>query len=201
MPSRRLVLLAAPAAVAAFALAGCSLADDGPRTTQTRHVAAFTRIDNRDSVDLRLHVGEPQRVKVRAGEKVIDDVRTEVHDGTLEVTFDHDGLLGSDVVVDASVPKLTGIDVSGSGDVDADGIDAGAFALRSDGSADIALRGTVGRLAVDVTGSGDADLSDLPRATRGSRSRARATPRSGPPAASTSPSTGRATSATTATRR
>ena len=161
MPSRRLLLLAAPAAVAAFALAGCSLADDGPRTTQTRHVAAFTRIDNRDSVDLRLHVGEPQRIKVRAGEKVIDDVRTEVHDGTLEVTFDHDGLLGSDVVVDASVPKLTGIDVSGSGDVDADGMDAGAFALRSDGSADIALRGSVRRLAVDVTGSGDADLSDL----------------------------------------
>jgi len=51
--------------------------------------------------------------------------------------------------------------VSGSGDVDADGIDAGAFALRSDGSADIALRGAVSRLAVDVTGSGDADLSDL----------------------------------------
>ena len=158
MPSRRLLLLAAPAAVAAFALAGCSLADDGPRTTQTRHVAAFTRIDNPSSVDLRLHIGEPQRVKVRAGDKVIGDVRTEVHDGTLEVVFDHDGLLGSDVVVDASVPKLTGVDVSGSGDVDADGIDAGAFRVRSDGSADIALRGTVGRLAVDVTGSGDAEV-------------------------------------------
>jgi putative autotransporter adhesin-like protein len=161
MPARRLFLLATPAAVAALALAGCSLSDDGPRTSQTRDVAAFTRIDNPDSVDLRLHVGEPQRIRVRAGEKVIGDVRTEVHDGTLEVTFDHDGILGSDVVVDASVPKLTGIDVSGSGDVDADGIDADAFALRSDGSADIALRGRVGRLAVDVSGSGDADLSDL----------------------------------------
>jgi hypothetical protein len=161
MPARRLFLLATPAAIAALALAGCSLADDGPRTSQTRDVAAFTRIDNRDSVDLRLHVGEPQRVKVRAGEKVIRDVHTEVHNGTLEVTFDHAGILGGDVVVDASVPKLTAIDVSGSGDVDADGIDANAFALRSDGSADIALRGRVDRLAVDVTGSGDADLSDL----------------------------------------
>ena len=161
MPSRRLLLLAAPAAVAAFALAGCSLADDGPRTTQTRHVAAFTRIDNPSSVDLRLHIGEPQRVKVRAGEKVIGDVRTEVHDGTLEVTFDHDGLLGSDVVVDASVPRLTGIDVAGSGDVDADGIDADAFALRSDGSADIALAGAAETLRVSLNGSGDADLADL----------------------------------------
>jgi Putative auto-transporter adhesin, head GIN domain len=158
-PLRALLLF--PTVLAALALAGCSVGDDGPRTTHTRDVAAFTRIDNRDSVDVRLHVGEPQRVRVHAGEKVIDDVRTEVRDGTLELTFDHDGWGGSDVVVEASVPALTGIEVSGSGDVDADGIDADAFELRSDGSADIALEGTVGRLAVALDGSGDADLAGL----------------------------------------
>jgi hypothetical protein len=46
---RRALLL--PAAVAAVARAGCDIGDDGPRTTQTRDVADFTRIDNRDSVD------------------------------------------------------------------------------------------------------------------------------------------------------
>ena len=159
--ARRLLLLLAPAALAALALASCAVGDDGPRTTQTRDVAGFTRVDNPDSVDVRLQVGEPQRVRVRAGEKVIGDVRTEVRDGTLHVTFDHHGWGGRDVVVEASVPKLTGIDVSGSGDVYADGIDADAFEVRSDGSADIALRGTAGRLAVDLDGSGDADLAGL----------------------------------------
>jgi hypothetical protein len=157
MSSPRRALLFLPAAVAALALAGCTIGEDGPRTTQTRDVADFTRIDNRDSVDVQLHVGEPQRVRVRAGEKVIDDVRTEVRDGTLRLTFDHDGFGGSDVVVEASVPKLTGIEASGSGDIDADGIDADAFEVRSDGSADIALEGTLGRLALDLDGSGDAD--------------------------------------------
>jgi hypothetical protein len=158
-PRRALILL--PAAVAALALAGCTIGDDGPRTTQTRDVADFTRIDSRDSVDIRLVVGEPQRVRVRAGEKVIDDVRTEVRDGTLRVTFDHDGFGGSDIVVEASVPELTGIEASGSGDIDVEGIDAGAFDVDSDGSADIALQGTVGRLALELDGSGDADLSAL----------------------------------------
>jgi hypothetical protein len=142
-------------------LAGCDFGDDGPATTQTRNVADFTRIDNRDSVDVRLHVGERQRVQVRAGEKVIDDVRTEVRDGTLHLTFDHDGFGGADVVVEASVPELTGIEASGSGDIDADGIDADAFAVRSDGSADIELEGTAARLAVELDGSGDADLAGL----------------------------------------
>jgi len=161
MSSPRRSLLLIPAAFAVFALTGCELGDDGPRTSQTRDVAEFTRIDNRGSVDVRLRVGEPQRVKVRAGEKVIDDVRTVVRDGTLQVDFDHDGWGGEDVIVEASVPRLDGVEVSGSGDVEADGIGADAFEVRSDGSADIALRGTAANLVVDLDGSGNADLGEL----------------------------------------
>jgi hypothetical protein len=153
-------LLLIPAALAAVTLAGCSL-DDGPRATQTRDVAAFTRVESPGSVDLRLHVGRPQRVEVRAGEKVIDDVRTSVHGGTLYVTFDHDGLSVGDTVVDATVPRLTAVDADGSGDIDVDGIRAGAFALRSNGSADVSLSGTARRLAVNLNGSGDAHLAGL----------------------------------------
>jgi putative autotransporter adhesin-like protein len=153
--------LVLPIALATVALTGCALADDGPRVTQTRDVDAFTRIDNDSSVDIRLHVGEPQRVRVRAGENVIGDVRTEVRDGTLRVRFDHSGLGGDDVVVEASVPELAGVAVSGSGDVDADGIRGDAFEVRNDGSADIALTGSTGRLALDLDGSGDANVAGL----------------------------------------
>jgi hypothetical protein len=153
--------LLVPVALATVALTGCALADDGPRVTQTRDVDAFTRIDNTASVDVRLHVGEPQRVRVRAGDKVIDDVHTDVRDGTLRVTFDHHGLGGNDVVVEASVPTLDGLVVSGSGDVDADGIRSDAFEVRSDGSADIGLTGTARQLALDLDGSGDANVAGL----------------------------------------
>jgi hypothetical protein len=157
MPSSRLVLLLLPA----LALAGCSLDDDGTRTSQTRDVEPFTRVDNRDSVDVRLTVGEPLSVRVRAGEEVIDDVRTEVRDGTLEVSFDHSGWGGNDVVVEAAVPELTGVVVDGSGDVEASGIDGGDLDVVSDGSGEVTLEGTVERLALDVDGSGDADLAGL----------------------------------------
>jgi hypothetical protein len=161
MSSPRALLLLFPAVIAALPVAGCTIGDDGPRTTQTRHVADFTRIDSSGSVDVRLHVGEPQRVQVRAGEKVIDDVGTEARDGTLHLTFDHHGFGGYDIIVDASVPTLTGIEASGSGDIEATGIRADAFEVRSDGSADIAVAGTARRLAIDLDGSGDADLAGL----------------------------------------
>jgi hypothetical protein len=161
MPPRPSLLLV-PVAAAALALGGCAIGDDGQRTAQTRDVAGFTRIENPGSVDVLLHVGEPQRVRVWAGEKVIDDVRTEVRDGTLHLRFDHNGLGGGgDVVVEASVPRLTGIHASGSGEIEAHGIHADAFEVRSDGSADIAAKGRTGRLALDLNGSGDADLAGL----------------------------------------
>jgi hypothetical protein len=153
----RLLLLLIPA----VALAGCGLEDDGPPATQTRDVAAFTRVDSPDSVDVHLTVGEPQRVRVLAGKKVIDDVHTDVRGGTLHVTFDHHGWGGDDVVVEASVRKLEGVTLDGSGDIDATGIDAGAFDLRSSGSADIALAGRAAKLTLDLDGSGDADVSGL----------------------------------------
>jgi hypothetical protein len=161
MTSPRRFLLLVPALVGALAIAGCSLGDDGPRTTQTRDLPAFTRIDNHASVDIRLHIGEPQRVQVRAGENVIDDVHTDVRDGTLRVSFNHHGMFGGDAVVDATVPRLTGIDVSGSGDIAAEGIHANALDVRATGSSTVALEGEVRRLAVELDGSGDADLADL----------------------------------------
>lgn len=157
-PRRALLLLAA---VAGLALAGCSVGDEGPRTTQARDLDAFTRVENGGSVDVRLKVGERQRVRVVAGEKVIDDVRTEVRDGTLEVTFDHDGFWGDDAIVEASVPELDSVVVDGSGDVAAVGMDASVLEVTADGSGDVELAGTAGRLTVAVDGSGNAELEDL----------------------------------------
>jgi Putative auto-transporter adhesin, head GIN domain len=155
------VRAAGTATLVALALGGCGLADDGTRTAQVRTVPAFARIENDSSVDLRLHVGARRRVRVLAGEKVIDDVSTQVQDGTLRVSFDHHGFGGKDVVVEASTPTLQGVVVSGSGSIDADGIDEDTLTVRLNGSADLALTGTTRRLDLELDGSGDADLSGL----------------------------------------
>jgi hypothetical protein len=146
---------------AAVLLAGCSLTDDGPKTTQTRHLSGFTRVDSDSSVDVRLHAGQRQTVQVRAGEKVIDDVHTDVRDGTLHVTFDHHGIGPSSVVVEASVPRLSGIESDGSGEITADGVDADSFAVRSGGSGEVSVAGRTDRLSIALDGSGGADLDEL----------------------------------------
>lgn len=145
--------------LAAIPLAACG--DDGPRTTQTREVAAFTKVVNDSSVDIRVHVGAPQRIEVKAGENIIDDVRTEVRDGALHLDFDHSGWGGNDVEVEAWTPALEAIRSDGSGNVDAEGVKAPSFTLDTDGSGDVRVSGTTQALRLTVDGSGNAKLAQL----------------------------------------
>ena len=57
------------------------------------------------------------------------------------------------------MPRLSGIDASGSGDVTADGIEAGAFDVRSDGSGDVEYHGDPS-LTKHLDGSGDLSQGD-----------------------------------------
>ncbi|MDA0170993.1 DUF2807 domain-containing protein [Solirubrobacter taibaiensis] len=136
----------------ALPLAACG--DDGPQTSQTRDVAAFTQVVNDTSVNVRLHVGGPQRIQVRAGENVIDDVRTDVEDGVLRVDFEHRGWGGDDVEVEAWTPSLDAIRSE-----EADGVVARAFTVRTDGSGGVRVHGKADTLELRSDGSGDAELA------------------------------------------
>src|SRR5215211_2349172 len=139
MASPRIALLL-PAAAAATLLAGCIGIDAGPTTTDHRDVAAFTRIKAEDQVDVRLRGGERRRLHVRAGEKVIDDVHTEVRDGTLYVSYDGPGIRDGRLVVEVGAPALDAIAITGTADVLVDGLAAEALDIRVSGAGDIAAQ-------------------------------------------------------------
>jgi hypothetical protein len=160
MSSPRIALIL-PVAAATLALTGCIGVDAGPTTTQTRDVDAFTRVKAEDQVDVNLRVGEPRHVRVRAGAKVIHDVRTEVRDGTLYVSYDGPGIRDGRLLVEVAAPAVDAIAISGASDVRVDGLAAEALDVRVTGAGDIAADGRVGRLALDISGAGDADLADL----------------------------------------
>jgi len=114
-----------------------------------------------DQVDVEVRSGDARRVVVRAGEKVIGDVRTEVRDGVLYVSYDGPGVRDGRLLVEATVTQLDGIEVTGRGDVRARELDARELDLRVTGAGDLDAAGRVDRLDADVEGAGDADLGEL----------------------------------------
>jgi hypothetical protein len=161
MSSSPRIALILPVAAAALALAGCVGIDAGPTTTDARDVAAFTRVKAEDQVDIDLRAGEPRRVRVRAGEKVIDDVRTEVRDGTLYVSYDGPGIRNGRLLVEVHTPEIDAIGITGSADVRVAGLAGEALDVRVTGAGDVSAEGRVQRLSLDIGGAGDADLAAL----------------------------------------
>jgi hypothetical protein len=159
------LLAAALAALALLALTGC---DNGPQVSQTRNVGTFTRLEVSGDVSLNVALfNRPDPgVRITAGSKAIDRIRTEVVGDVLRVSTKSRGLtIGPDplgaVSISLGVPALTGLRVDGSADVLLSGLSAKAFELRVSGSGDIRARGRVDDLEMEVDGSANSDLADL----------------------------------------
>ncbi|MBI2761131.1 MAG: DUF2807 domain-containing protein [Chloroflexi bacterium] len=65
------------------------------------------------------------------------------------------------VVVAVTVPALTSIETTGSGDVTAQGLQAAELRIQAQGSGAVTATGTAGRVTVTATGSGGIRLADL----------------------------------------
>ena len=153
MPSPRIGLVL-PLVAAALAVTGCIGVDAGPTTSEARDVDAFTRLKAEDEVDVNLRVGEPRQLRVRAGENVIDDVRTEVRDGTLYVSYDGPSIREGRLLVQVAVPAVDAIAITGASDVRVDGVAADALEVRVSGAGDADVYASE-RLDAEVSGAGD----------------------------------------------
>jgi hypothetical protein len=158
--------LLAGALMTALAAGGC---DSGPPVSQTRTVGTgYTRLEVDGALDLEVTLlNRPQPgVRITAGSKAIDRIKTEVEGGTLMISTKSRGLtIGPDPLGDVSVSlgvsALSGLTVKGSASVQLSGLSAKAFELRVDGSGDVVARGRVDDLVMEVDGSADSDLSAL----------------------------------------
>jgi hypothetical protein len=161
----RRLLAGLVAAGAALTATGC---DSGPPVSETRPFTTFTRLEVSGDLDLdvRLFNRPDPGVRITAGEKSIDRIETELEQNTLKISTKSRGLtIGPDplgpVSISLGVPALVGMVVEGKADVMLSGLSAKAFELRINGSGEIAARGRVDDLELEIDGSADTDLSQL----------------------------------------
>ena len=164
---RRAIPAGFAAAVAAMVLPGCgaglpgSTAGSGVAAAQARTVARFTGVDLTGSSKVTVTVGPRQSVVVHADRNLLRNVTTRVAGGVLEIGTTGRFTTKVPMNVEVSVPSLTGLTLSGSGQVTATGIAAQALSVSLPGSGSFDLSGTVTRLDVTLGGSGEAQLSHL----------------------------------------
>jgi hypothetical protein len=134
----------------------------GVPVTQTREVDSFTSVELSGSNDVVVRIGESQSVVVKADDNLIDRVTTDVQSGTLII----DNAPGSfstksPMSVEVTVPALSALTLTGSGNIVVDDIAAESFRAELPGSGTLTGSGTATRLEVTVSGSGVVHFTEL----------------------------------------
>jgi uncharacterized membrane protein len=134
----------------------------GVGATQRRELASFSGVELAGSNNVTIHVGEAQLVAVHADDNLIDRVTTEVRAGDLVIGNTPGSFTTrSPMSVEVSVPALTALILTGSGNVSVSGIDAQRLTVALSGSGFLIASGTATRLDVMLSGSGDAELEQV----------------------------------------
>jgi len=158
------IMIAVMIAVLAVVAAGIALlayGSSGAAATQTRTVASFTSLDLAGSNNVTITVGKPQSVVVHANSNLINHVTTDVVAGTLVIGDTGSFTASGPMSVDVSVPSLTALSLSGSGQISATGISTPQLTVTISGSGQLSAAGTATRLDATINGSGKAQLSRL----------------------------------------
>jgi len=158
-------------ALLALPLAACALVGErgsGVAATEALELPSFDAIRLTNQVDLELTDGDAIAGEVTCDDNLLDNLRFAVRgDGTLVIDTPPGRSIRprTDCFAVITTVGLTGLALSGSGDVEADRLPA-LSEVRSSGSGEIRVAGTDARsLDVRTSGSGSVDVGDAPDAT------------------------------------
>jgi hypothetical protein len=141
--------------------ASTTVTGSGVATTQARHVAAFTKLDLAGSNNVKVVIGSRQSVFVNADDNLLRRVTTRVEGGRLVIETAGTFTTRNPMSVAITVPSLEAIVLSGGGTIVARNIHSRRLTVELSGSGLLRARGTVTRLDVALSGSGDAQLGQL----------------------------------------
>jgi hypothetical protein len=141
-------------------LTGCMLngiAGSGKIVSEPRTVSGFSTVSLSGTGQVLIAQTGTESLTVMTDDNLLPYIKTEVHGNTLELgTRDPMTNLNptKDIVFKVTVKKLDGVDVSGSGQADLEGLTQDQLRVRISGSGDVAGQGVADDLDLRISGSG-----------------------------------------------
>src|SRR5262249_39730538 len=106
-------------------VAGCNLIGvqgSGNARTEVRNVPAFSAVSVAGSLDADIAIGPEARVEITGDDNIVPLITTDVHGDRLEIGSRKSFRTSVHLVAKITMPRLTGLGLTGSGDVTAHGV-------------------------------------------------------------------------------
>lgn len=173
MSARTWLVATGAACIALLPLVTAGCGDDpdsgvrgsGTVASEDREVAGFERIRLQGSGDLIVDVGDRESLQVAAEDNLLPLLTSEVRGSTLELGASESISPTRPITYTIGARSLSGVTISGSGDVVVPDLDCATFDVTVSGVADFDVGGSCDRLEVEISGTGEFDGIDLTVAT------------------------------------
>ena len=132
--------------------------EPGDVASEPRNVASgFDEVELRGVGNLSIRQTGSESLSVEAEEDVLPKIRTEVEDGRLIVGPEPNATIHATEPInyELTVKDLSALEVSGAGNVDAEGISTDELAVTISGTGDVKIAGRADSQQVDISGSGN----------------------------------------------
>jgi len=140
---------------------GPSLKGTGRWSAIHRDVDQFHAIDLKDCVKVRVAVGQPLAISVEADENLVSAVNTKVESGRLVISLTKSFQTARAPEVIISVPELSEVNSSGSGEIQVTGVKGDVFKVDCSGSGTFYATGKVTTEKLTLSGAGKVDCVKL----------------------------------------
>lgn len=134
----------------------------GKITTTTKTLTSFQKLEIIGSCDVEFYNSTEAYAEISDYENLLPYLYVEVEGNTLIIkTKDNVGLIGSKAKVKVFIPwDLTAVSISGSGDIDINGLfpTLSQYNITGSGDIDATVNGTAPQIDIHISGSGDVDL-------------------------------------------
>jgi hypothetical protein len=156
-----------PAAVVAIllALASCSVVNgSGQVKTESREVSGFTKIDLAGTGEVTIAQGPTESLTIEADDNVLPALTSDVSDSTLKLgTKPRTNVRTRNPIrYRVTMKDLTGVSLSGSGSVTANGMQLRALRTDISGSGTVNVSGSAVTQDIQLSGSGRYEAAGLP---------------------------------------
>lgn len=144
-------------------LSGCAdVSGSGNLVTEDREVSGFEKIELDGSGEIIITQGDDESLRIETDDNIMEHVKAEVKGDTLELGFKSGfgSISPTRLTFYVGVSDLTGLSVSGSGDVEADRIDTGSLETSVSGSGAVRITELIsGSIEVSISGSGRVEFA------------------------------------------
>ena len=136
-------------------------ANADPQASEPRSVPAFQAVELAGTLEVDVTVGKAQTVQVSGEADLLAKVTTVVKDGVLVVDTERNMKRRHHLHVSVTVPALSSVALSGTGEMKIAGIANQSFAMSLPGTGELSVTGSTSSLRVVVDGTGQISAKDL----------------------------------------